>query len=255
MASERFVFRSILDDKNVIVGVRLTTMDFTVTCEAAGKPVTTSARRYDAGSAGRPWVILAPGAGADHNSAFMVSFARDLASRGLTVVTFNFPYAQHGRRVPDPAATLESCWRAVITAVRQQAGPGVPLFAGGKSMGGRIASHVAADAGVSAELAGLVFLGYPLHPPGQPGRGRTAHWPRVVLPALFVQGTRDPFAAVDELREVLPRFAGPVTLRIVEAGDHSFKILRSAGRPQDEVHADIRETIAQWIEQVVRAAG
>lgn len=223
--------------------------DFEVTCAAAGKPVATSARRYD-GSAGRPWLILAPGAGAGHDSPFMVSFARGLASRGLTLVTFNFPYVEHGRRVPDPPATLEACWKAVIAAVRGQAGSKAALFAGGKSMGGRIASQVAADAGVSSELAGLVFLGYPLHPPGQPAKRRSAHWPRVSLPALFVQGTRDAFGTVDELRADLARFAGRATLHVVDGADHSFKVSRSAGRAQADVYAEIQDTIVRWIEDV-----
>jgi predicted alpha/beta-hydrolase family hydrolase len=124
-------------------------------------------------------------------------------------------------------------------------------------MGGRIASQAAADAGVAAALSGLIFLGYPLHPPGRPEQRRTGHWPSVRLPALFIQGSRDPFAAPDELRGDLARFGGPFTLVVIEGADHSFKVPRSSGRPQSAIHADVHDAIAQWIslDQAVPSAG
>src|SRR5262249_36346205 len=137
-------------------------------------------------------LILAPGAGAGHTSSFMVDFATGLAARGIDTVTFNFLYSEEGRRIPDPNDRLEACWRAVIAAVRQRLTPGSGRLAiGGKSMGGRIASQVAA-AGIG-DLVGLVFLGYPLHPPGSPDRLRAKHLTQVRVPMLFVQGSRDPF--------------------------------------------------------------
>jgi len=193
------------------------------------------------------WLILAHGAGAGHDSTFMVSYAGALSARGITTVTFNFPYTQRGRRLPDAAATLEACWRATIAAVRERAGAAARIVAGGKSMGGRIASQVAADDVTAANLAGLVFLGYPLHPPGGAERRRTAHWAQVRLPALFVQGSRDTFGSPDELRANLSTFGGTATVIVVEGGDHSFKVTRAAGRPQDSVHADIQDAIANWI--------
>lgn len=227
---------------------------FLVMCPAGSEQVTVSAKIFlppgALSSATAVWLMLAHGAGAGQDSAFMVSYARALASRGMHVVTFNFPYTERGRRLPDPASTLEACWKAVIAAVRERAGAAGRLFAGGKSMGGRIASHVAADASVSRELAGLVFLGYPLHPPGRPDRRRTAHWPDVRVPTLFVQGSRDSFASPDELREDLPRFGGPSELLIVDGGDHSFKVTRATGRTQDSVHADIHDAIAEWIRRL-----
>jgi len=193
------------------------------------------------------WLILAPGAGAGHDSAFIVGFARALASRGLHVVTFNFPYLERGRRVPDTNVTLEKCWDAVLRAVRERAGAASPLFAGGKSMGGRIASQVAVRRDPLVSPKGLVFLGYPLHPPGRPDERRTAHWPHLHLPALFVQGSRDPFGTPEELRAALAGFGGDSRVMIVDGGDHSFKVPRSAGRPQDAVHADIQDAIVAWV--------
>jgi len=177
----------------------------------------------------------------------MITFARELASRGLHVVTFNFPYMERGRRVPDRNEALETCWDSVLRAVRQRAGADTPLFAGGKSMGGRIASQVAARQDLSVTPKGLVFLGYPLHPPGRPDERRTAHWLRLRVPALFVQGSRDPFAAPEELRDALVGFGGDASLMIVDGGDHSFKVPRSAGRAQDAVYADIQDAIVTWV--------
>jgi uncharacterized protein len=218
-----------------------------VSCPAGRGQVRIRAKIYSAGARPAAWMILAHGAGAGQDSSFMVSYARALAARGLTTVTFDFPYTEQGRRLPDPTGTLEGCWRSVIGAVRERAGGAARLVAGGKSMGGRIASHVATDPVVSEKLAGLVFLGYPLHPPGHPDRRRTAHWPGLHLPSLFIQGSRDSFASPDELRSDLSRFGGPSTVLIVEGGDHSFNVTRAAGRAQDLVHAEIHDAIAQWI--------
>jgi uncharacterized protein len=176
-----------------------------------------------------------------------VEFARELALRGLHVVTFNFPYMERGRRLPDRNEILERCWDAVLQAVGQRAGADSPLFAGGKSMGGRIASQVAARADLSVSPKGLVFLGYPLHPPGRPDQLRTAHWPRLRLPALFIQGSSDPFGTPEELRAALAGFGGDSRVMIVDGGDHSFKVRRSAGRSQGAVHADIQDAIVAWI--------
>jgi predicted alpha/beta-hydrolase family hydrolase len=149
---------------------------------------------YPAATGNRAGVtlILGHGAGAGQTSGFMVAFATALAERGIDIVTFNFLYSELRRRIPDPNARLESCWRAVIETVRSRITSNADRLAiGGKSMGGRIASQVAA--GEARGLAGLVFLGYPLHPPGRPDRLRAAHLGDVKAPMLFVQGTRDPF--------------------------------------------------------------
>jgi predicted alpha/beta-hydrolase family hydrolase len=213
-----------------------------------GSAAVTSIRSYPARPPGRHTsLILAHGAGAGHDSAFMVSYAEELAARGLDVTTFNFLYFDRNRRMPDSKDMLEACWLAAIRHVRDRAGAD-PIFIGGKSMGGRIASQVAA-AGDMAVLGvkGLVFLGYPLHLPGQPGTLRVAHWPDIGIPALFVQGSRDAFGTPHELRAALPRFGAPATLHVVEGGDHSFKVTRASQAAQDAVHARAHVVIVEWI--------
>lgn len=227
--------------------------DFSIRFPAAREEVEVSARLYAPDGPSLAWLILAPGAGAGHSHPFMVAFGRGLAARGLHLVTFNFPYIERGRRVPDANDTLEACWQAVLRTVREQAGA-APLLAGGKSMGGRIASQVAAGDDLPAPVRGLVFLGYPLHPPGRPDQQRTAHWPDLRIPALFVQGARDPFAAPDELQASLARFAGPATTHIVEDGDHSFKVPKRAGRTQESVYAEVQDRIAVWARDHVIAS-
>src|SRR5947207_2037089 len=155
----------------------------------------------------RVTLILGHGAGAGQMSAFMVNFATELASRGIDAVTFNFLYAEYGRRAPDPNDKLEACYRAVIETVRNQKKLARNRLAiGGKSMGGRIASQVAA-AGVG-DLAGLVFLGYPLHPPGKPEKLRSKHLAMIKAPMLFVQGSRDSFGTPEELKPILKKLKG-----------------------------------------------
>jgi predicted alpha/beta-hydrolase family hydrolase len=193
------------------------------------------------------WVLLAHGAGAGQESTFMVGFAQALADRGLHVATFNFPYIEQRRRVPDSNATLEACYRAAIRAVRERA-ENAAVFIGGKSMGGRIASQVAAAPDRAAlGLAGLVFLGYPLHPPGKPDQPRTRHWPAIEIPALFVQGSRDPFATPDELRAALAALSAPATVHIVEGGDHSLKVGGRTRGAQEQVYRQIQDVIITWV--------
>jgi uncharacterized protein len=194
-------------------------------------------------------LILGHGAGADQTSDFMVSFATALAERGIDVVTFNFMYSEYGRRVPDPNSRLQSCYRRVIESVRGRSTSGpLKLAIGGKSMGGRIASQVAASG--AGALAGLVFLGYPLHPPGKPQRPRAAHLPEIEAPMLFVQGSRDAFGTPDELKSIIDRLDPPPDLYVVETGDHSFKVLKSAKIGQQEVYAAIQDRIDTWLRKI-----
>jgi hypothetical protein len=191
-------------------------------------------------------LILAHGAGASQSSAFMVAFARGLARRGCHAVTFNFPYTEQGRRLPDRAPTLEACFRDVIAAVRAR--PDLasgPLVIGGKSMGGRMASHVAAQ-GLPG-LAGVVALGYPLHPPGRPEQLRAEHLTRIRQPMLIVQGSRDAFGTPEELRAVLVPLGAPATLQVVEGGDHSFKVPKRGPITQEEVLERVQDEIARWM--------
>ncbi|MGI8783340.1 MAG: alpha/beta hydrolase family protein [Acidobacteriota bacterium] len=196
-------------------------------------------------------LILAHGAGAPQTSAFIVTFAEDLAGRGLDVVTFNFPYMEAGRRLPDPPARLEACWRSVVEAVRGRDVGANRVFLSGKSLGGRIASHIAAGGGETAtQSAGLILLGYPLHPPGKPEKLRTAHLARIAVPMLFIQGSRDPFGSPDELRPVFEQLAAPASLHIVEGGDHSFSTPRRMGLSKADVFASIQERMIAWIDDL-----
>ena len=198
----------------------------------------------------RPLLILAHGAGAGQRSPFIVNFARALAALGVDVVTFNFLYTQQRRRMPDRAPILEACYRAVIAAAAERVdSAGERLFIGGKSMGGRIATHVAA-ADSSLEVRGLVLLGYPLHPPGRPEQLRDAHLPAVGRPMLFVQGSRDGFGTPTELTPVLEGLTPRPTLHVVDGGDHSFKLSGRNPERQQAVFEDVQRTIAEWISTV-----
>jgi predicted alpha/beta-hydrolase family hydrolase len=216
----------------------------------AGDRLSVGARHYRAEAPRIPaTLILAHGAGAPQTHPFMTGFAGGLATRGVDVITFNFPYAEAGRRVPDRASTLEACYLAAIASTRAiEAAGAQPLFIGGKSMGGRMASHVAAHHGAAAgPLAGLVFLGYPLHPPGRPQQKRDAHLREIGSPMLVVQGTRDAFGTAEELRAVADALDGRAEVLEVPAGDHSFAVPRGGSRTQSEVHAWIQDRVAAWI--------
>jgi len=188
-------------------------------------------------------LIVAHGAGAGQMSPFLVRAATALAGRGITSATFDFPYMTAGRSVPDRAPVLETAWRAAIDAARIEVGS-LPLFIGGKSMGGRIASQVASQGG-AGQLAGLVFFGYPLHPPGRPDQRRDAHLPAIAEPMLFIQGSRDPFGTGDEIRALvasLPR----ATLHEIAGGDHSFKVPGGKTK-QEPAFVEVIDTAAAWI--------
>jgi uncharacterized protein len=203
-----------------------------------------AARQHGSGVA----LILGHGAGAGQASSFIVDFASGLAARGIETITFNFLYSEQSRRIPDPNDKLEACWRAVIGAVRERMiADRVAVAIGGKSMGGRIASQVAA-AGIG-DLVGLVFLGYPLHPPGRPNRLRTQHLPDVKAPMLFVQGSRDTFGTPDELRPIVTALDPAADVYVVEGGDHSFKVRKGAGVTQQEIHDAIQDHIAAWLRE------
>jgi len=168
-------------------------------------------------AADAPVLVFGHGAGAGVNHPWMIRIVADLATRGIRVVTFNFPYMEAGRHVPDPPRVLEAAFEAAWKA----AAGGGRMFAGGKSMGGRIASQVAARQGFDPAPAGLVFFGYPLHPPGKPGQRRDRHLPQIAAPMLFLQGTRDPFGSPDEMR-ALTASLSTATLEIIDGGDHSL---------------------------------
>jgi predicted alpha/beta-hydrolase family hydrolase len=195
-------------------------------------------------------LILAHGAGAGQRSPFMVDFARAIAAHGIDVVTFNFLYTEQRRRLPDRAPALEACYRAVIDSVVEHVeGARRALFIGGKSMGGRIATQVAA-AGLTRPVAGIVLLGYPLHPPGRPEQRRDAHLVSVKRPMLFVQGSRDAFGSSAELSPLTMTIDPPPTIHVVEGGDHSFKVSRNDPSAQAAVYDSVQSRIAAWIDTV-----
>ena len=199
-------------------------------------------------------VLLAHGAGSNQLSSFMQLFANGLAARGFDSMTFNFAYMEQGRRVPDQKAKLESCYRAVIDeALTHKKLKNNRLVIGGKSMGGRIASQVAAaDSEKNEEpggnISGLVLLGYPLHPPGNPEKLRTEHLKDIRVPMLFVQGTRDSLGRADEIGAAIKQFHLPATLYQIEGGDHSFKVPKSGGVTQERVYELALDEIARWLQ-------
>jgi predicted alpha/beta-hydrolase family hydrolase len=199
-------------------------------------------------------LILGHGAGAGQRSAFMIEFARSLSSLGLDLVTFNFLYTEQRRRIPDRGPALEACYRAVIAAVRERVESARRwLFIGGKSMGGRIATQVAA-ADPNLAIAGLVLLGYPLHPPGRPVQRRDKHLPAIARPMLIVQGSRDTFGLPSELAAIRDSLSPRPTLHIVSNGDHSFRLSRRDPAAQTAIYDDVQRTIVEWIAAIIGTA-
>jgi uncharacterized protein len=193
-------------------------------------------------------LVLAHGAGAGQMSQFMVRAAQELAIRGITTATFDFPYIAAGRSAPDRAPVLEGAWRNAIEEARTQFSR-LPLFIGGKSMGGRMSSHVAASGGIG-HIAGLVFLGYPLHPPGKPEQRRDAHLPAIAEPMLFVQGSKDTFGTASEIAALLPSLTR-ATLHEIAGGDHSFKVPGGKAK-QEPAFQDVMNAVAAWADAIVR---
>ena len=213
---------------------------------------TVSARHYRARTDGAApsqfFVVLAHGAGAGQQHPFMVQTASALASRGLDVATFNFPYTEAGRRLPDKPPVLEACYLAVLQTVRDRVGrQEASIVIGGKSMGGRMATHVAArHAEAAGPLAGIVLLGYPLHPPGRPQQLRVAHLPAIATPTLFVQGSQDPFGTPDEIRTAMATMRCETRLVVVEGGGHSFEV--KGGRLASTAAVErVYDDVATWV--------
>ena len=193
-----------------------------------------------------PWAgyVLAHGAGAGMTHPFMESVARALMARGIATLRYQFPYIESGGRRPDPPGVLLATVRAAVARARELL-PDLRLFAGGKSLGGRMTSHAAADRQLDA-LAGLIFLGFPLHPPKRPAIERAEHLARVGQPMLFLQGTRDDLADLTLVREVCGGLGERATLHVVEGADHSFAVLKRSGRTGAEVLEELADTIAAW---------
>lgn len=191
-------------------------------------------------------LVLAHGAGAGSTHPWMKKVAAGFAERGIQVVLFDFAYVAAGRSVPDKAPVLEATWREVWKGVTARATG--PVFAGGKSMGGRIASMVAAHApaaGFDPQPAGLVFFGYPLHPPGAPQKRRDAHLPSIKVPMLFLHGTRDPFGSPEEMEPLVASLKG-ATLRLCDGGDHSL-VASKKQDPKGELLSNALDAAAEWM--------
>ena len=190
-------------------------------------------------------LVLAHGAGSGMRHPFLDRLAQALSERKVATYRYEFLYMEKGSGRPDPPAVAEARVReATIDAAR--VAPGLPLFAGGKSFGGRMTSQAQAREPL-AGVRGLVFLGFPLHPPGRPGTSRAEHLSQVPVPMLFLQGTRDDFAGLDLLRPIVAGLGDRATLHIVEGGDHSFKVLKRSGRTDADVLGELTETIASWV--------
>lgn len=203
---------------------------------------------FDGPDDARAVVVLAPGAGGGMDGAFMKRTAMGLAANDLRVCRFNFSYTEKGRRSPDKQPVLEETYRDVVRSVRQGAGDR-PLFLGGKSMGGRIASHIVA-AGESAD--GLIFLGYPLHPPGRPDRLRDAHLKDITAPMLFVEGTRDPFCPLATLDRVLHAIPASTWVAVIDDGDHSFKVRKTSGRSTEAAWQEVVAAVTAWVREHIQ---
>ena len=195
------------------------------------------------------WLLmLAHGAGAGMHHPFMEKLAGELASLEVATLRYQFPYMERRRRVPDAPAMLTA---TVVAAVRAgvEAAPGLPLLAGGKSMGGRMSSQAAAQHELDG-VRGLVFFGFPLHPPKQPGTKRADHLAKVTVPMLFLQGTRDELADLKLLRPVCARLGPLATLHVIETADHSFHVLKRSGRSDAEVLRELAEKTVSWADGI-----
>jgi uncharacterized protein len=193
-------------------------------------------------------MVLGHGAGAGMHHPFMSSLAEELAGVGVATLRYQFPYMEERRKVPDKPALLTA---TVVAAVRAgaKAAPDLPLLAGGKSMGGRMSSQAAAEQPLEG-VRGLVFFGFPLHPPKKPGTKRAEHLAQVNVPMLFLQGTRDELADLKLLKPICEKLGKRTTLHVIETADHSFHVLKKSGRNDEEVLCELAETTAKWAENL-----
>jgi predicted alpha/beta-hydrolase family hydrolase len=197
----------------------------------------------------RACYVLAHGAGAGMNHSFMAAVADGLASRGVATLRYQFPYMERGSKRPDAPALAHATVRAAAAEADRML-PDVPLFAGGKSFGGRMTSQAQAT-GPLAHVRGLAFLGFPLHPAGRPAQDRAKHLFDVRVPMLFLQGTRDALAELDQLKPVCKALGRRATLELFEAADHSFHVPARSGRKDAEVLSEVLDLLAGWIDKII----
>jgi uncharacterized protein len=193
-------------------------------------------------------LVLSHGAGAGMAHPFLEKLGRELAEVGVATLRYQFPYMEERRRVPDKPEVLLATVAAAIDRAAE-AVPELPLLAGGKSMGGRMTSQAAAQ-GLLGPVKGLVFFGFPLHPPNRPGTKRAEHLAKVNLPMLFLQGTRDTLADLALLRPICEKLGSRATLHIIQEGDHSFHLLKKAAKTDAEIMKELAETAARWAGQL-----
>jgi predicted alpha/beta-hydrolase family hydrolase len=189
--------------------------------------------------------VFAHGAGAGMTHASMEQFAEGLAGCGIATLRYQFPYMEKASKRPDPPAIAQATVRAAVAEAAHHFGD-LPLFAGGKSFGGRMTSQAQAKAPL-AGVRGLVFLGFPLHPAGKPSRERATHLADIEIPMLFQQGTRDALAELDLLEPVVKGLGARATLHLVKEADHSFHVLKRSGRNDRDVMAEVLDTFAAWV--------
>jgi len=188
--------------------------------------------------------VFAHGAGAGMNHPFMLRASEALEARGIATHRYEFPYIQAKKSRPDPPAVAEEAVRKAVAEAAQRH-PGLPILAGGKSFGGRMTSQAQGSQPMPG-VRGLVFFGFPLHPPGKPGTSRAEHLMSVDVPMLFLQGTRDEFATPELLRGVVERLGQRATLHLIEEGDHSFKVPKRTGKTEQDIMNELAETIQNW---------
>jgi len=192
--------------------------------------------------------VLAHGAGAGMRHPFLQATAERLAERGIATLRYQFPYMEAGGGRPDSPTVAEATVQAAVAKARQLA-PELPLVAGGKSFGGRMTSNAAAHHGLPGVM-GIIFLGFPLHAPKQPGESRAEHLAAVELPMLFLQGTRDTFADLGLITSVCARLAN-ARLHVVEGADHSFAVLKRSGRSGTDVMDELATAVAEWCRSII----
>jgi predicted alpha/beta-hydrolase family hydrolase len=195
--------------------------------------------------------VLAHGAGAGMRHRFMEAIAEALGARGIATLRYEFPYLAAGGRRPDPPPVLQATVRAAVAEAARLA-PDLPLVAGGKSLGGRMTSGAQAREPL-AGVRGLVFLGFPLHPPKLPGVSRAEHLGAVAVPMLFLQGTRDELADLGLITDVCRDLGPQATLHVVEGANHAFEVLKRSGRTDEEVREELVRTIEDWCREIIAA--
>jgi uncharacterized protein len=197
----------------------------------------------------RACYVLAHGAGAGMTHPFMAAVTAGLFTRGIATLRYQFPYMEAGKKRPDPPALAHATVRAAVAAAAREL-PALPLIAGGKSFGGRMTSQAQAASPLPG-VRGLVFLGFPLHPAGRPSRERAQHLAAIDVPMLFLQGTRDELARLDEIEPVIAALGARATLRLFEDADHSFHVPRRSGRTDAQVLGGALDALSAWIDHVV----